>query len=335
MDTTAAAVQWTYAPGTPVAGLEAEAAHASLVQLGRWLQEADYRFTTVTPRTQKRVNARPVNAEARSLRDVFGWSRPFCPQLLPDAFLRALDQAGALLREGGHLRSAVRYSSLDHLLLVHSAFPTTAADAVFFGPDTLRFAQLLRRVLGEAAAPRVRSLLDLGCGNGAGGLFAASLLRGVNRLCLADVNPAALRHARINAALTGVPAEFLHSDGLAEVDGQFDLIVSNPPYLAGGEGRVYREGGGPHGSELSLRFVREALPRLNPGGRMLLYSGSPIIAGKDPVRAALASQLQGQALTYTYEELDPDIFGEELDKPAYADVERIAAIALVVRKDAA
>jgi hypothetical protein len=33
-----------------------------------------------------------------------------------------------------------------------------------------------------------------------------------------------------------------------------------------------------------------------------------------------------------YEELDPDVFGDELDRPAYAAVERIAAVLVTARR---
>ncbi|PJI53760.1 SAM-dependent methyltransferase, partial [Methylobacterium radiotolerans] len=54
----------------------------AVLSLGRALRETGYSFTTVTPATHAHVNARPRNAEARSLRDVFGWSRPFRADLV-------------------------------------------------------------------------------------------------------------------------------------------------------------------------------------------------------------------------------------------------------------
>src|SRR3954468_20717642 len=104
-----------------------------LASLGRALRERGYAFVTPTPETHRRVLAR--GAPARTLRDVFGWSKPFAPGVLPEDVLELLEAAGALLREGALLRSSVRFSSLGPLLLAHSAYPTTAADSVFFGPD--------------------------------------------------------------------------------------------------------------------------------------------------------------------------------------------------------
>ena len=70
--------------------------HTSLVHLGNWLRAQGYEFTTPTPATHARVNARPEAARALSLRDVFGWSRPFAPGLMAPEALQWLYAAGLL-----------------------------------------------------------------------------------------------------------------------------------------------------------------------------------------------------------------------------------------------
>lgn len=109
-----------------------------LVSLGNWLRGQDYRFVTVTPATHERVNARPENRMARDLAGIFGWSRAFAGESLPADWLTLLAGADLIRREADGWRSQVRVSSLGEQLFVHSAFPTLAADAVFFGPDTYR-----------------------------------------------------------------------------------------------------------------------------------------------------------------------------------------------------
>jgi hypothetical protein len=60
----------------------------------------------------------------------------------------------------------------------------------------------------------------------------------------------------------------------------------------------------------------------------LFYSGVAIVDGKDPFLAELMPVLNHAGLNWRYEEIDPDVFGEELLQPAYHAVDRIAAVGL-------
>lgn len=313
----------------------------TLVMVGNWLQDKGYSFTTVTPATQARVNMRDSltgHSQALNLRDVFGWSRPFTAGLLPSDVIGWLKDADLVETSDGLMRSRVRFSSLGSTVYAHSAFPTQEADAVFFGPDTSRFVALIEsELLNYPLRPRARAranILDMGCGAGPGGISAALASAAVTpELTLADINPRALQHAQANAILAGLPnAALALGDLYHAVEGEFDLIIANPPYLVDASERAYRHGGGALGGDLSLRIVREGLPRLKPGGRLILYTGAPIVAGRDFLMDAVKTAVRQAACSLSYRELDPDVFGEELDLPAYADVERIAAVALVARK---
>ncbi len=260
---------------------------------------------------------------------VFGWSRPFREDVVPPEMLALMRDAGVLVPGGPGFRSTVRLSSLDSLLFVHSAYPTTAADSVFFGPDTYRFARAILAHL-EKCGP-VRRAVDIGCGAGPGAILLARARPDAEVLAV-DINPSALRMTRVNAALAGVQVTAVDSDLLSAVSGPFDLIVSNPPYLVDPGERVYRHGGGPLGAGLSLAILEAALDRLAPGGTLLLYTGAAIVNGTDPFKMAAIAHMGGSGANWTYEELDPDVFGEELDGGAYASADRIAAVLLTVKK---
>ena len=88
----------------------------------------------------------------------------------------------------------------------------------------------------------------------------------------------------------------------------------------------YRHGGGTHGAELSIRIVNEALARLRRGGSLMLYTGVAISAGRDAFLEAIRPMLDAQCDQWSYDELDPDIFGGQLGEPGYEDVERLAAV---------
>lgn len=297
--------------------------------MARAVQSTDYAFTTPTPASHARVNARPGSAWAEDLAGVFGWSRPFREGVVPPGILALMRKADVLVPGDSGLRSAVRLSSLDGLLFMHSAYPTTAADAVFFGPDTYRFARAILADLSQRGP--VRRAVDIGCGGGPGAVLLARAHPDAEVLAV-DINPAALRMTRVNAALAGVRVAAVESDLLSAVAGTFDLIVSNPPYLVDPDARAYRHGGGPLGAGLSLAILDAAMGRLTPGGTLLLYTGAAIVNGADPFKMAAIAQIGGSGASWTYEELDPDVFGEELSGGAYQVADRIAAVVLTVKK---
>lgn len=78
------------------------------------------------------------------------------------------------------------------------------------------------------------SVLDMGTGTGAILISLLAARPGTSGLGT-DISPAALKVARENAAQIGVNARFAPADWYQGVTGLFDLIVSNPPYIAADE----------------------------------------------------------------------------------------------------
>lgn len=297
----------------------------ALYALGRELEAANYHFSTVTPATHRRVVRRRGDAPSEGLRDVFGWSRPFGAATLPPGMVDLMRRAGVLDELGGEMRSKVRVSTLAGQLFFHSAYPTSDDDAVFFGPDTHRFLGALDGALGKLAGPP-RRLVDIGCGAGPGAVMLAKRFPDAEVIA-ADINDTALALTAVNARLAGAAnVVTCCSDLLQGIVGDFDLIISNPPYVLDADERAYRHGGGKHGSELSLAIVDAALERLRPGGSLLLYTGVAITDGADRFREAITPLLQQGCDMWTYDEIDPDVFGTLLDAPGYEDVERIAVV---------
>ena len=148
--------------------------------------------------------------------------------------LDLLEQAEELEAGEGMLRSKVRFSSLGDQLFAHSAFPTEAPDSVFFGPDTYRFVRALCVELADIPAGASFTIIDIGCGSGAGGLHAAARMscRTHADVILADINPKALRYSRINASINGVSSvRTVLSDVFDKINEGGNLIIANPPYL--------------------------------------------------------------------------------------------------------
>lgn len=304
-------------------------ADEALLDLLRALGAAEYRFVTVTPETHRRLLERDPGRLARDLRGVFGWNLPFEEGLLPASVRDALERSGMAEREGGLLRSRVRIASVGDRLFLHSAFPTDSADSVFFGPDSYRYACFLAAETARIAP--VRRLVDIGAGSGIGAIVAAGLLPGA-KATATDINPLALRFARINASHSKVDLETIETDSLEGVDGPVDLVIANPPFVSDPAGRLYRDGGDMHGARLSLDWALAAARRIEAGGTMLLYTGSAIVDGHDALEEALVEHLPDLGCSLRYAEIDPDIFGELLEQPGYDEVERVAAVGAVISK---
>ncbi|MDX2052834.1 MAG: class I SAM-dependent methyltransferase [Polyangiaceae bacterium] len=309
-----------------------DARSRALLELGRALRASGYQFITTTPETHRRVWERRGGDTglAQTLRDVFGWNMWFAPEILPQPFVNLLENAHAVQVKKGRYRSDIRFASLGGQLYAHSSWPTETADSVFFGPDTYRFCSFLGRLV-----PRCRRLLDVGCGSGAGGLWVAHR---TDAVVMCDINERALWFAEVNTALSEPPLSakvgLVRSNIFDSVHGTFDVIVANPPYLRDPLARQYRDGRGTYGEEIGVRIVKEALTRLEPGGSLLLYTGAPIIEGKDYFLGSVRPLLEERGCTLDYQELDPDVFGEELERAENAPVERFAAVGLYARMPA-
>ena len=146
------------------------------------------------------------------------------------------------------------------------------------------------------------------------------------------MNAKALRLARINASVAAVPAKFAQGRYLDAVSGSIDIAVANPPYLVDDAERDYRHGRDMLGARVAYEMARAALARLRSGGRLLLYTGSAIVEGRDLLQEALVQLVRTEAEDLVYREIDPDVFGEELDRPAYRQVERIALVTAVITR---
>ena len=130
-----------------------------------------------------------------------------------------------------------------------------------------------------ADAPR--RVLDLGTGSGAIALAIAHA-RPQARMTAVDASADALAVARANAGQLGLAVTLRHGNWLAPVAGEvFDLIVSNPPYIAEGDAHLPVLAHEPRSALVSgadglddlRRIVATAPAHLAPGGWLLLEHG--------------------------------------------------------------
>ncbi|WP_433461290.1 HemK2/MTQ2 family protein methyltransferase [Spirillospora sp. CA-128828] len=144
--------------------------------------------------------------------------------------------------------------------------------------DTALLAGALLRALGRAGAPPGARVLELGTGTGAVALAAA---RAGCDVVAVDVSAQAVLAARVNARMRGLPLRVLRGDLFAPVAGEvFDVIVANPPYVAGDadpaavRGRARAFEAGPEGRALLDRICARAPRHLGPAGTLLMVHSS-------------------------------------------------------------
>jgi release factor glutamine methyltransferase len=149
------------------------------------------------------------------------------------------------------------------------------------------------RLAKALAAPKV---LDVGTGSGAIAVTLAKHLPQA-QVTAVDISPAALEVAQRNAQTHGAfdRIQFVLGDLLGEFrdEERFDVIVSNPPYVATEEWHQLPEtvakfeprqalDGGPAGMLIIERLLREAKEHLLPGGTVLMEiganQGKPVLA---------------------------------------------------------
>jgi release factor glutamine methyltransferase len=147
---------------------------------------------------------------------------------------------------------------------------------------------LCEAAIGFAAKNRLKSprLLDIGTGSGVIALTVASEIPGASVVAL-DVSSDALEVAKENAATFGLSqrVEFRLSDLFSSIqtDEQFDLILSNPPYIAepdyaGLPPEVLADPkvamtSGPEGLDIIRMILGEAPKYLKPSGRIMFEIG--------------------------------------------------------------
>jgi release factor glutamine methyltransferase len=159
------------------------------------------------------------------------------------------------MREVGERR--LSYLGLDLVVPAGVFAPTPMSDL------------LGRAVIGEARTGE--RVLDMGTGSGVNAILAA---RAGAEVVGVDINPAAVEAARANAERNGVAAEFAVSDVFSTVEGDFDLVVIDPPFRWFAPRDMTEAAVADEGYAGLGRFFAGVRERLRPGGRVLLFFGT-------------------------------------------------------------
>jgi methylase of polypeptide subunit release factors len=141
-----------------------------------------------------------------------------------------------------------------------------------FNPALFWTSEFMIQSLNERLISPGSRLLDMGTGSGVGAIFAAQW---ADRVTAVDINPAAVRCARINVLLNEVENSVTVKEGdlFTAVPGEtFDVILFNPPYFSGRPqsdlDRAFRA------EDVIERFMAQSGERLAPNGRALILLSS-------------------------------------------------------------
>ncbi|MDE0054813.1 MAG: peptide chain release factor N(5)-glutamine methyltransferase [Gammaproteobacteria bacterium] len=141
---------------------------------------------------------------------------------------------------------------------------------------------LVEAALARTSPQPCTRVLDLGTGSGAVALAIAASCPTANVEGV-DCDPACVALACRNAERLGIKATFYESDWFSAVEGPYDVILANPPYVAEDDPHLRRGDlrfephraliGGPDGLSHLRQIVRQAPNYLAQGGFLLVEHG--------------------------------------------------------------
>lgn len=168
----------------------------------------------------------------------------------------------------------------------------------------------------EVLKPGIK-VLDMCTGSGC---ILISLLK-YGQICGVgvDISEDALKVAKANCEKIGVKAEFIQSDLFDKVDGQYDVIVSNPPYIRTAVIEELKEEVKCHdpfialdGKEDGLYFYRKIVEKspgyLNAGGKLFFEIGHD--QGEDVKKLMEQAGFEGVTVKKDLAGLDRVVFGK-------------------------
>ncbi|HEX5013876.1 MAG TPA: methyltransferase [Candidatus Limnocylindrales bacterium] len=204
-------------------------------------------------------------------------------RLGPD--LEVLGDAGLVRTSGARTEPTAQLTPWRDFIVAHDVDPAGPLWPEHVSGPTPAAETLARLIIpGDA-----ETSLDLGTGSG---ILALALATLSHEVVATDVNPAALRYARLSAGLSGLENIDVREGSLFEpvAGARFDRVVSNPPFVIGPDSAfVFRHSELPD-DQLSRRVAEGAAEHLADGGFAAILGNWIVPRGErwlDPVRSWL------------------------------------------------
>jgi release factor glutamine methyltransferase len=205
----------------------------------------------------------------------------------PRSFLYANPELDLPFRHRNNFRKLVKRRSRGEPIAYITGIREFWSLTLHVTPDVL-IPRHETELLVEAALQRIppselQRIADLGTGSGAIALAIASERPGCS-IHATDLSPAAIKLAGLNAERLGTKVQFYQGSWCEPLNGQFEMIVSNPPYIVADDphlkqGDVRFEPAhaltpGPDALSEFRTIVRQASERLTKRGWLILEHGT-------------------------------------------------------------
>ena len=165
-------------------------------------------------------------------------------------------------------------------------------------------------MLAVSMAKEGQKILDLCTGSGAIAIATAKELQKKNirvEITASDISEDALTLAKENAEANGAEVKFLQSDLFARLDGEYDLVISNPPYIPTATVQTLQRevrdfephlalDGGEDGLDIYRRIAEQAQTHIRAGGSLLMEVGegeAADVAKLFPQKSMIAKDFNG------------------------------------------
>ncbi len=119
-----------------------------------------------------------------------------------------------------------------------------------------------------------KKVLEIGTGSG---IIAKECASRGSEVIAVDISGEVVEKLRDEVNARGIDVKVFRSDLFENVEGKFDTIIFNPPYLPGDAAELddlQWAGGGEHGDEIIMRFLDEAWKYLEENGEIYIVLSS-------------------------------------------------------------
>lgn len=215
-----------------------------------------------------------------------------------------------LVRSGDLYFSLLKITPCEGYSFISSIANVTPGEFVYLGWDSLVFAKYLRDSLHKESINRC---LDLCTGSGIQSVIISPFCK---EIIASDVNPNTPILGRANAYLNGVAnIDFIISDLFAKIEGKFDLITINPPYVflpAPEETTRCGYGGENLGMDITLKIFEQLNEYMTEKGSARMITASPVINGKEILIEAIRKKISKKKLAFKFKKLVSHVVHEQL-----------------------